>query len=91
MPRAEILWQDGVFLYVPKNVAVELPLQAIFTLADASHSTFPHNLIIAERGASVTFVEEFTSRDAEDQILAAPATETPPLVHANIRGSRYFH
>ena len=26
-----------------------------------------------------------------DRQPAAPATETPPLVHANIRGSRYFH
>src|SRR4051812_15214174 len=27
------LWQDGIFLYVPKNVSVELPLHASFTLA----------------------------------------------------------
>src|SRR5215510_15657279 len=36
------LWQDGVFLYVPKNVAVELPLLAIFTLGQG-RATFPHN------------------------------------------------
>jgi Fe-S cluster assembly protein SufD len=69
------LWQDGVFLYVPKNVAVELPLLAIFTLAEGNHATFPHNLIVVERGASVTFIEEYTSRDVDDQALAAPATE----------------
>ncbi|HEU5097635.1 MAG TPA: Fe-S cluster assembly protein SufD [Roseiflexaceae bacterium] len=69
------LWQDGVFLYVPKNVAVELPLLAIFTLADGSNATFPHNLIVVERGASVTFVEEYVSGDVQGQALAAPATE----------------
>jgi len=69
------LWQDGAFLYVPKNVAVEMPLLAVFTLADGSRATFPHNLIVVERGASVTFIEEFTSRDIDGQALAAPATE----------------
>ena len=43
------LWQDGVFLYVPKDVQLELPLQAIFTLAGGGHSIFPHNLIVVER------------------------------------------
>jgi Fe-S cluster assembly protein SufD len=69
------LWQDGVFLYVPKNVALELPLLAICTLADGSRATFPHNLIVVERGASVVFVEEYVSGDIQGQALAAPATE----------------
>jgi Fe-S cluster assembly protein SufD len=69
------LWQDGVFLYVPKNVAVEMPLLAVFTLAEGSHATFPHNLIILERGASATFIEEFSAPEVEGQALAAPTTE----------------
>jgi Fe-S cluster assembly protein SufD len=69
------LWQDGAFLYVPKNVQVELPLHAIFTLADGERATFPHNLVVVERGASVTFIEEYSSPDADGQALAAPATE----------------
>jgi Fe-S cluster assembly protein SufD len=68
------LWQDGVFLYVPKNVAVELPLLAIFTLGEG-RATFPHNLVIVERGASLTFIEEFTSPDFDGQAYASPATE----------------
>ncbi|HEX5691617.1 MAG TPA: Fe-S cluster assembly protein SufD [Roseiflexaceae bacterium] len=69
------LWQDGVFLYVPKNVAVEMPLLAIFTMAEGSRATFPHNLIVLERGASATFIEEFTGTDIEGQALASPTTE----------------
>jgi len=77
------LWQDGVFLYVPKGVAIELPLLASYTIAAGSRATFPHNLIIVERGASLTFIEEFGSRDGDgdpnegtdSQTLAAPATE----------------
>jgi Fe-S cluster assembly protein SufD len=69
------LWQDGVFLYVPKNVAVEVPLHAVLTLADGSLAAFPHNLVIVERGASITFIEEYTSRDVDGQAFASPATE----------------
>jgi Fe-S cluster assembly protein SufD len=79
------LWQDGVFVYVPKNVAVELPLLAIFTLADGSNATFPHNLIVLERGASVTFVEEYASPDVAGQALAAPATEIIVGDNASVR------
>jgi Fe-S cluster assembly protein SufD len=69
------LWQDGVFLYVPKGVAVEMPLLAVFTLGAGTNATFPHNLVIVERGASVTFIEEYTSRDVVGQGFASPATE----------------
>ncbi|HJZ49246.1 MAG TPA: Fe-S cluster assembly protein SufD [Roseiflexaceae bacterium] len=82
------LWQDGILLYVPKNVAVELPLLAIFTLADANQAIFPHNLIVVERGASVTFIEEYVSRDVEvegGQALAAPATEFIVGDNASVR------
>jgi Fe-S cluster assembly protein SufD len=68
------LWQDGVFLYVPKNVAVELPLLALFTLGEG-RTTVPHNLVVVERGASLTFIEECTSPGAEGQAFASPATE----------------
>ncbi|MEN9933539.1 MAG: hypothetical protein RLZZ387_118 [Chloroflexota bacterium] len=69
------LWQDGVFLYVPKNVAVELPLHAVITLAGAGSAAIAHNLIVIDRGASVTFVEEFSSADVDGQSLALPVTE----------------
>jgi Fe-S cluster assembly protein SufD len=69
------VWQDGVFLYVPKNVAIELPLHAVITIGSAGQLAAAHNLIILERGASVTFVEEFASPDLDGQALALPATE----------------
>ncbi|MBK9713591.1 MAG: Fe-S cluster assembly protein SufD [Kouleothrix sp.] len=69
------LWQDGVFLYVPKDVQIDLPLLASFSLGANGLSIFPHNLVILERGASLTFVEEYSSRDVDEQAFAAPATE----------------
>lgn len=67
------VWQDGAFLYVPKNVAIEAPLHALVTMS--GNGSAPHNLIVLERGASVTFVEEFSSPSQAGQALALPVTE----------------
>ncbi len=69
------LWQDGVFLYVPKGVTLDLPLRVCYTLADGSRAIFPYSLVLLEPGAQVTFIEEMTSYDAPDVALAAPTTE----------------
>lgn len=55
------LWSGGVFLYVPKNVQVEVPVQALFVTDDAEASFSPHVLIVAEQHASVTYVDNFVS------------------------------
>lgn len=51
------LWNGGAFVYVPKNVEVELPLQAIYFRDDAEASFAPHIVIVAEKGSSVTYVD----------------------------------
>lgn len=55
------LWSGGVFLYVPKNVQVEVPVQALFLTDDAEASFSPHVLIVAEQHASVTYVDNYLS------------------------------
>ncbi len=69
------LWQDGALLYVPRNVALDLPLRVCYTLSDTSRSIFPYTMVVLEPGASVTLIEEHTSRDAPEVALAAPTTE----------------
>ncbi|MET3545133.1 Fe-S cluster assembly protein SufD [Paenibacillus favisporus] len=55
------LWSGGAFLYVPKNVQVAQPLQALFLLDDEEACFMPHVLIVAEENSSVTFVESAVS------------------------------
>ncbi|MBP1995884.1 Fe-S cluster assembly protein SufD [Paenibacillus eucommiae] len=55
------LWSGGIFVYVPKNVAVDIPLQALFITDDAEASFVPHIIIVAETNSSVTYVENFLS------------------------------
>jgi Fe-S cluster assembly protein SufD len=69
------LWQDGAFLYVPKNVMIETPLRAVYSLADGNQSTFPHTIVVLERGASASFIEEYSSGDQPSQALCAPISE----------------
>ncbi|MEG0260497.1 MAG: Fe-S cluster assembly protein SufD [Lysinibacillus sp.] len=55
------LVNGGVFVYVPKNVVVEAPLQVIFLNDNAEASLFNHVLIVAEDNAVVTYVETYIS------------------------------
>jgi len=54
-------WRDGVFLYVPRGVEVELPLRATVELAVEGSALHYRALVVLERGARATFIEEFRS------------------------------
>lgn len=55
------LLNGGAFLYVPKNVVIEEPIQAIFLVDDADATLFNHVLIVAEDNSAVTYVENYFS------------------------------
>ncbi|MGC3991039.1 MAG: Fe-S cluster assembly protein SufD [Chthoniobacteraceae bacterium] len=55
--------RTGTFLYVPKNVEIELPLEVFHWLSGANGSTFPHTLIIAGANSKVTLVDYFESAE----------------------------
>jgi Fe-S cluster assembly protein SufD len=56
----------GAFLYVPRGVEIDLPLEAFHWLHGSGGSCFPHTLIVAEERSKVTLVDHFQSahRDA---------------------------
>src|SRR5512138_1262417 len=55
------VWSGGSFVYVPKGVKVDLPLQAYFRLNTANVGQFERSLIIVDEGASVHYVEGCTA------------------------------
>ncbi len=55
------VWSGGSFVYVPKGVKVDLPLQAYFRLNSANIGQFERSLIIADEGAQVHYVEGCTA------------------------------
>ncbi|MNI21033.1 FeS cluster assembly protein SufB [compost metagenome] len=63
------LWSGGIFIYVPKNVQVDIPLQALFITDDAESTFSPHVLIVAEAQSSVVYVENFVSSVADGTLV----------------------
>lgn len=51
------VWSGGSFLYVPKGVHVEVPLQAYFRINTKNMGQFERTLIVAEPGSSVHYLE----------------------------------
>lgn len=51
------VWSGGTFIYVPKGVKVEIPLQAYFRMNTKSMGQFEHTLIILEEGAELHYIE----------------------------------
>ncbi|WP_168122097.1 Fe-S cluster assembly protein SufD [Paenibacillus sp. HB172176] len=59
------IWNGGVFVYVPKNVEVELPLQAVLFNDQGEASFAPHILIVADTNSRVTYVDTVVSSKSE--------------------------
>lgn len=51
------VWSGGSFVYVPKNVHLDIPLQSYFRLNAPGAGQFEHTLIILEEGAELHFIE----------------------------------
>src|ERR1700678_1068376 len=54
-------WSGGSFIYVPKGVHVEIPLQAYFRINTENMGQFERTLIIVDEDASVHYVEGCTA------------------------------
>lgn len=50
-------WSGGTFLYIPKGITVEMPLQAYFRMNAKGMGQFEHTLIIVEEGARAHYIE----------------------------------
>ncbi len=68
-------WSGGAFVYVPRDVEVELPLQAMTWAGREGLAVMPHTLIVLEEGASLLFVDEFASAEEAGPTLADGAVE----------------
>ncbi|MGC5324776.1 Fe-S cluster assembly protein SufD [Brevibacillus sp. SYSU BS000544] len=58
----------GVFVYVPKNVEVSVPLQAVFEVAKSGSLVCPHILIVAEANSKVAYVDTYVSSTDEAMV-----------------------
>lgn len=61
------LLQSGVFIWIPKNVELETPIQITFVADPSARSSanFPRVLVVAEENSSATVIENFVSNDGK--------------------------
>src|SRR5215212_11698577 len=53
-------FSGGSFLYVPRGVAIEVPIQS-YRWLDVTGSIMPRTLVVVEEGATVTYIDEYAS------------------------------
>ena len=62
------LWSGGAFLYVPKNVEVDLPFQSLFWADGAGVGLLSHMLVVAEANSRVDLVVNVVSEQEEEAV-----------------------
>jgi len=67
-------FSGGSFLYVPRGVDVEVPIQS-YRWLDVVGSIMPRTLVVVEEGASVTYIDEYASADGEEPAFSNGAVE----------------
>ncbi|WP_407370783.1 Fe-S cluster assembly protein SufB [Carnobacterium sp.] len=69
------VWSGGTFIYVPKGVRCDVPLQMYFRINDEAMGQFERTLIVVDEGASVHYVEGCTAPTFSSSSLHAAIVE----------------
>ncbi len=79
------VWSGGSFVYVPKGVHIDMPLQAYFRINAQSMGQFERTLIIAEPGSFVHYVEGCSAPIYQKASLHSAVVELIAHDNAQIR------
>ena len=79
------VWSGGSFVYVPKGVHVEIPLQAYFRINTENMGQFERTLIIADEGSYVHYVEGCTAPIYSSDSLHSAVVEIIVKKNARVR------
>jgi Fe-S cluster assembly protein SufB len=69
------VWSGGSFIYVPKGVKIDFPLQAYFRINAENMGQFERTLIIVDEGASIHYVEGCTAPMYSSESLHSAVVE----------------
>ncbi len=79
------VWSGGSFIYVPKGVTIDQPLQAYFRINAEKMGQFERTLIIADEGSCVSYVEGCTAPAYVSSSLHSAVVEIIALPGARVR------
>jgi Fe-S cluster assembly protein SufB len=80
-------WSGGSFIYVPKGVHLEKPLQSYFRINNEKTGQFERTLIIADEGADIHYVEGCTAPIYSKESFHTGVVEIVVLKGAHVRYS----
>ncbi|CAI55410.1 Putative ABC-type system involved in Fe-S cluster assembly (sufB homolog) [Latilactobacillus sakei subsp. sakei 23K] len=69
------VWSGGTFIYVPKGVRTDIPIQSYFRINAENSGQFERTLIVVDEGASVNYVEGCTAPSYSSDSLHAAVVE----------------
>ncbi len=81
------VFSDGSFVFIPKGVTCPMELSTYFRINDGDTGQFERTLIIAEEGASVSYLEGCTAPMFDTNQLHAAVVELVALDNADIKYS----
>ncbi|NLV29059.1 MAG: Fe-S cluster assembly protein SufB [Erysipelotrichaceae bacterium] len=79
------VWSGGSFIYVPKGVHLEKPLQSYFRINNEKTGQFERSLIIVDEGAEISYVEGCTAPTYTKESLHAAVVEIVVMKGAKCR------
>ena len=81
------VFSDGSFVFIPKGVTCPMELSTYFRINDGDTGQFERTLIVAEEGASVSYLEGCTAPMFDTNQLHAAVVELVALDNADIKYS----
>lgn len=81
------VWSGGSFIYIPKGVKVDRPLQSYFRIETESLGQFERTIIIVDEGADLSYIEGCTAKEYSVTSLHAGVVEIFVKKNAHCRYS----
>ncbi len=81
------VWSGGSFVYVPKGIKVDIPVQAYFRINSQNFGQFERTLIIAEEGSFVHYIEGCTAPTYSSDSLHSAVVEIIAMPGSRVRYS----
>lgn len=80
-------WSGGSFIYIPKNVKLDRPLQSYFRIDSENLGQFERTIIIVDEGAELEYIEGCTAKSYSTTSLHAGVVEIYVLKNAKCKYS----
>lgn len=85
------LWSGGVFLYVPRDVELDVPIQSLLWTDKSNVGVLPHLLIVVEDNSRLTYVDNYISDDGVKDVVHNGVTEIYVGAGAKVQYATLHH